>query len=72
MKEVKLDVENFCCPASEELQNLEAGVPPAGTPSNNYEEWSKSFVANMERLIELVKSGRVSNATFGIDIKAAE
>ena len=71
MKEVTFDGK-LLCPVSEELQNLEAVVPPAGTQSANYEEWSKNFVASMEKMIELVKSGKVNNATFAVDVKEAE
>jgi hypothetical protein len=67
-KEVKFD-GTLLCSASEELQNLEAVIPPEGTQSANYEEWSKNFVASMEKMIELVKSGKVSNATFAVDVK---
>jgi hypothetical protein len=71
MKEVKFDGK-LLCPASEELQNLEAAIPPAGKQSADYEEWAKNFVASMERLIELVKSGNVANATFGVDVELAK
>jgi hypothetical protein len=71
MKEVKFDGK-LLCPASEELQNLEAVVPPAGAQSANYEEWAKNFIASMERMIELVKSGKISNGTFAVEVKAAE
>lgn len=71
MKEVKFDGK-LLCPASEELQNLEAVVPPAGAQSNSYEEWATNFVASMEKMIELVKSGKVGNATYAVDIKAAK
>jgi hypothetical protein len=70
LKEVKFD-GMLLCPASEELQNLEAVIPPAGAPAN-YEEWAKNFVASMEKMIELVKSGKVSNATFAVDVKEAQ
>jgi hypothetical protein len=71
MKEVNFD-GRLLCPASEELQNLEAVIPPAGTQSNSYEEWAKTFVASMEKMIELVKSGKVVKATFAVEVKAAE
>jgi hypothetical protein len=71
MKVVKFDGK-LLCPASEELQNLEATIPPPGTKSANYEEWAENFVASMERLIELVKSEKVGDATFGVDVKAIE
>jgi len=71
LKEVKLDAR-LLCPISEELQNLEAVIPPAGTQSANFEEWSQNFVVNLEKMIELVKSGKVSEATFGIDVKEVE
>jgi hypothetical protein len=71
LKEVKFDGK-FLCPVSEELQNLEAVTPPAGTQSANYEEWAKSFVVNMEKVIELVKSGKVGNCTFAVDVKEVE
>lgn len=71
LKEVKFD-GTLLCPASEELQNLQAVILPAGTQSANYEEWAKNFVVNMEKLIELVKSGKVGNATFGVEVKDAQ
>lgn len=71
MKEVKFDAK-LLCPASEELQNLEAVIPLAGTQSSSYEEWATTFVASMEKMIELVKSGKIGNATFAVDVKAAE
>jgi hypothetical protein len=71
MKEVKFDGK-LLCPASKELQNLKAVVPPAGAQINTYEEWAATFVASMEKMIELVKSGKVDNGTFAVDIKAAE
>ncbi len=71
MKEVKFDGK-FLCPASKELQNLEAAFPPPGTQPASYEEWAENFVASMERLIELVKSGKIGNATFCVDVKAAD
>ena len=71
MKEVKFDGK-LLCPASKELQNLEAVSPPAGAQSANYEEWATNFVASMERMIELVKSGKISNGTFAVEVKAAE
>jgi hypothetical protein len=71
MKEVKFDGK-LLCPASEELQNLEAVIPSTGTQINSYEEWAATFVASMEKMIELVKSGNIGNATFAVDVKAAE
>ena len=71
MKEVKFD-GTLLCPASMEFQNLEAVIPPAGTQSNNYEEWAKNFVASMEKMIELVKSGNVGNCAFAVDVKEAK
>ncbi len=71
MKEVKFG-GSLLCPASEELQNLQDVVPPAGAQSANYEEWSKNFVASMEKMIELVKSGKVGNCSFAVDVKEAE
>jgi len=71
MKEVKFDGK-LLCPASEELQNLEAVIPPAGTKSANYEEWSKNFIVSMEKMIELVKSGKVGNCSFGVDVTEAK
>jgi hypothetical protein len=71
LKEVKLDAR-LLCPVSEELQSLEAVIPPAGTQSANFEEWSQNFVINLEKIIELVKSGKVRDATFGVDVKEVE
>jgi hypothetical protein len=71
MKEVRFDGK-LLCPASEELQNLKAVIPPAGTQSASYEEWAKNFVASMEKMIALVKSGNVGNASFAIDVNTAE
>ena len=71
MKEVTFDGK-FLCPDSQELQNLKAAIPPAGAQCASYEEWAENFVATMESLIELVKSGKVSNATFGADVKVNE
>ena len=70
MKEVKFD-GRLLCPVSKELKNLEAVIPRAGSPAN-YEEWAKTFVASMEKMIELVKSGKVADATFAVEVKAAE
>jgi hypothetical protein len=71
LKEVKFS-GRFLCPACKELQELEAVVPPTGAQSNSYEEWAATFVASMEKMIELVKSGKVGNGKFAVDIKAAE
>jgi len=71
LKEVKLDAR-LLCPVSEELQNLESVIPPAGAQSANFEEWSQNFVTNLEKVIELVKSGKVREATFAIDSKEAK
>ena len=71
MKEVNFGGK-LLCPASEELQNLEAVIPSAGDQAASYEEWANHFVVSMEKMIELVKNGKVSNATFAVDVKAAE
>ena len=71
MKELNLDVR-IICPISQELINLQAVAPPqGGQVIGSYEEWAKTFIANMERIIELVKNRQFTNATFAIDVKEA-
>jgi hypothetical protein len=71
MKEVKFDGK-LLCPVSKELQNLEAVIPSAGEQVSSYEEWANSFVASMEKMIELVKNRKVGKGTFAVDVKSAE
>jgi len=71
LKEVKID-GTLLCPASEELQNLQDVILPVGTQSANYEEWSKNIITNLEKVIELVKSGKINNGTFAVEVKDAQ
>ncbi|HEX2578908.1 MAG TPA: hypothetical protein VHK67_00700 [Rhabdochlamydiaceae bacterium] len=71
MNEVNFDVQ-IICPMSQELLNLRATpIPLKGQPIS-YEEWAGSFIANMEKIIELVKSQNVRDGTFAISIKEAD
>lgn len=65
--EIRLEV-NLLCPTSAELQNLIDAIPKNDTQATNFEEWSRDFVQNMQKLIELVQSGKVGNASFSIDV----
>jgi len=68
MKEVNFDLR-IVCPDSNELQYLQAALPPPRTQFSSYEAWARVFIANMENIILLVKSGKVANGQFGGDVK---
>jgi hypothetical protein len=53
------------CPECPELANFTKSIPEAGHNPASYEEWKESFVTNMTRLIELVQSDNVYNASWG-------
>jgi|GEM_PF-4339177 len=52
---------------SEELEALKESIPTG--ESDSWDEWKDSFVKNMNRLIDLVESGKVGNTVWSIDIE---
>ena len=62
---VKIEI-TMLCPPSEEFENFKSVVPNGETQFNSYEEWTQSFVLNMQKMIELVQSGHHANGRFYI------
>jgi hypothetical protein len=71
LNEVKIAIE-LKCPMSPELQNLIDVVPQTNDQEITYEDWSQSFIINMQKLIELVESGKMGNASFSISIDTCQ
>jgi hypothetical protein len=69
LKEVKIEVK-LLCPPSDELDNFRKIIN--NQDHQNYENWVQNFELNMQKLLELVKSGHVGNAGLKIDINNME
>lgn len=65
----KITIEiNFICPQSEELDAFKKSIPDSQAQSVDYEDFQKSFVENMKKLIELVESGKVNQSNWSVKI----
>ena len=61
------------CPTSPELLNFIDTIPnESDEDPNDWNSWSNDFCSSMRRLIELVESGEVGNATFSISVTEHE
>jgi hypothetical protein len=70
--DVKVGIE-LQCPMSPELQNFIEAIPlQSDEDHNDYAQWSRDFVLSMKKLIELVESGEVGNASFTISVSDKE
>ncbi len=56
------------CPVSDEFAEFAKSVPPAGHHVESFDEWKVSFIASMQRLIDLVESEKVNNCGWGVNI----
>ncbi len=65
--EIAVDIR-IDCPMSEELQAFRDSVPMGGTCVANFEEWKLSFIENMTKLIQLVKSEKVANSSWSVHV----
>jgi hypothetical protein len=54
------------CPTSEEFEKFMKSVPPAGSYSSTWNEWKSSFINNMNQLIDLVESEKISNSFWSV------
>lgn len=55
------------CPKSDEFLAFEKSVPKAGNYSSSFDEWKSSFTNNMNQLIRLVESGKVSHSWWSVN-----
>jgi ribosomal protein L16 Arg81 hydroxylase len=66
-QELKVEI-TMLCPQSEEFDDLKKVMNSRHYQSEEYEEWVQNFEVNMQKLVELVKSGKVGNPGFNIGI----
>jgi hypothetical protein len=69
LQEVNIEVK-LVCPPSEEFDSFRKVIN--NQDHQNYEEWVQNFELNMQKLLELVKSGHVGNAGLKIGINTVE
>lgn len=64
LKRVLLEV-NVLSPECQELEELRATIPAADTPPTvSYDEWCQNCTASLQKLIELISSGQLSQDLF--------
>lgn len=63
--DVALNIK-ISCPPSAEFEQFVKSIPPAGNYSSSFTEWKSSFINNMNQLIRLVESEKVSNSWWSV------